>query len=58
MAAHIDLAALLIGPTGPALGPDRTLFVADEVNSRIALNLRNRQPLPPQPEHQALTARA
>lgn len=31
-----DPAALIIGPTGVALGHDGTLFVADTVNSRIA----------------------
>ncbi|WP_205787454.1 hypothetical protein [Specibacter cremeus] len=31
-----DPAALIIGPTGLALGPDGTLFVADTVGSRIA----------------------
>ena len=31
-----DPAALVVGPTGVALGSDGTLFVADSVNSRIA----------------------
>jgi hypothetical protein len=31
-----DPNALIIGPTGDALGPDGSLFVADTVNSRIA----------------------
>jgi hypothetical protein len=33
---HTDPAALIVGPTGLALGRDGTLFVADTVNSRIA----------------------
>lgn len=36
LAVHTDPAALVIGPTGLALAPDGTLFVADTVNSRIA----------------------
>jgi hypothetical protein len=35
-AEELDPAALVIGPTGVALGPSGTLFVADTVNSRIA----------------------
>jgi hypothetical protein len=36
MSVHTDPAALIVGPTGVALGPDGSLFVADAVNSRIA----------------------
>lgn len=36
LSVHTDPAALVVGPTGLALGPDGTLFVADTVNSRIA----------------------
>jgi hypothetical protein len=36
LAVHTDPAALIVGPTGVALGPGGTLFVADTVNSRIA----------------------
>jgi sugar lactone lactonase YvrE len=36
MSVHTDPAALVVGPTGLALGRDGTLFVADTVNSRIA----------------------
>jgi sugar lactone lactonase YvrE len=35
-AEELDPVALVIGPTGLALGPDGTLYVADTVNSRIA----------------------
>jgi hypothetical protein len=34
-AEHLDLAALVIGPTGVGLGPNGTLYVADTVNSKI-----------------------
>jgi hypothetical protein len=36
LAVRTDPAALVVGPTGLALGRDGTLFVADAVNSRIA----------------------
>jgi sugar lactone lactonase YvrE len=36
IAVHTDPAALVVGPTGVALGRDGTLFVADTVHSRIA----------------------
>jgi hypothetical protein len=36
MSVHTDPAALVVGPTGLALGHDGTLFVADTANSRIA----------------------
>lgn len=36
LSVHTDPAALVIGPTGLAVGPDGSLFVADAVNSRIA----------------------
>ena len=36
ISVHTDPAALIIGPTGVALSPSGTLFVADTVNSRIA----------------------
>ncbi len=35
-AEELDPVALVIGPTGVALGPNDTLYVADTVNSRIA----------------------
>ncbi|HXP32386.1 MAG TPA: hypothetical protein VN820_00140 [Acidimicrobiales bacterium] len=35
-AEELDPAALVIGPTGVALGPNGTLYVADTVHSRIA----------------------
>ncbi len=35
-AERTDPAALVVGPTGVALGSDDTLFVADSVNNRIA----------------------
>ena len=36
ISVHTDPAALIVGPTGVALGSNGTLFVADTVNSRIA----------------------
>jgi hypothetical protein len=36
LSVHTDPAALVVGPTGLALGPDGTLFIADTANSRIA----------------------
>jgi len=36
LSVHTDPAALVVGPTGLALAPDGTLFIADTVNSRIA----------------------
>ena len=36
ISVHTDPAALIVGPTGVALSPNGTLFVADTVNSRIA----------------------
>lgn len=36
LAVHTDPAALVVGPTGLALGGDGTLFVADAARSRIA----------------------
>ena len=36
ISVRTDPNALIIGPTGGALGPDGSLFVADTVNSRIA----------------------
>jgi hypothetical protein len=36
ISVHTDSAALIVGPTGVALSPSGTLFVADTVNSRIA----------------------
>jgi hypothetical protein len=36
LSVHTDPAALVIGPTGLALGRDGSLFIADAVNSRIA----------------------
>lgn len=36
-AERTDLAALVVGPTGLALGDDGQLYVADTVNSRIAV---------------------
>lgn len=36
ISVHTDPAALIVGPTGVALGRNGTLFVADTVNSRIA----------------------
>ena len=36
ISVHTDPAALIVGPTGVALGPGGTLFVADTANSRIA----------------------
>ena len=36
ISVHTDPAALIVGPTGVALSPSGTLFVADTVNSRIA----------------------
>lgn len=36
LAERTDPAALVVGPTGLALGPDGTLYVADTVNSRLA----------------------
>jgi hypothetical protein len=35
-AEELDSAALVIGPTGLAIGPDGTLYVSDTVHSRIA----------------------
>ncbi len=36
ISVHTDPNALIVGPTGVALSPSGTLFVADTVNSRIA----------------------
>ena len=36
ISVHTDPAALIVGPTGVALSPNGTLFVADTANSRIA----------------------
>ena len=36
ISVHTDPAALIVGPTGVALGPSGTLFIADTANSRIA----------------------
>jgi hypothetical protein len=36
ISVHTDPAALIVGPTGVALSPSGTLFVADTVNSRVA----------------------
>ena len=36
ISVRTDPTALIVGPTGVALSPDGTLFVADAVNSRIA----------------------
>ena len=36
ISVHTDPAALIVGPTGVALSPSGTLFVADTVKSRIA----------------------
>jgi len=36
ISVHTDPAALIVGPTGVALSPNGTLFIADAVNSRIA----------------------
>jgi len=36
ISVHTDPAALIVGPTGVALSPSGTLFVADTANSRIA----------------------
>jgi NHL repeat len=37
LSVHTDPAALVVGPTGLALGPRGELYVADTVNSRIAV---------------------
>ena len=36
ISVHTDPAALIVGPTGVALSPNGTLFVADTANNRIA----------------------